>query len=92
MIVRATSPEIFFEGCFTDRDQGEGFVLSAFRAASRAGKSKYVITYCIHTACNGCMKGKLLRMCQNIVHVYKQIANWVQMYNNNWVTTPIILL
>lgn len=92
MIVQATIPEIGFEGCFTDRDRGEGFVLSARRVASGAGKSKYIIAYCIHATCDGCMKGKLLRMCQNIVHVYNQIANWVQMYNNNRVTGLIILL
>jgi hypothetical protein len=92
MIVRFTSPEIVFEGCFTDRDQGEGFVLSAFRAASGAGKGKYIITYCIHATCDGCMEGKLLCMCQNVVHVYKKIANGVQMYNNNRVNTLIFLL
>lgn len=58
-----TSPELFFEGCFTDRDQGERFVLSAFRLASWAGKGKHIIPYCIHTTGNGCMEGKLLGMC-----------------------------
>jgi hypothetical protein len=48
---------------FTDRDHGKGFVLSAFRTASGATKRKHIITYRIHTTCNGCMEGELLGMC-----------------------------
>jgi len=76
-----TSPDIVCGYKFTDRGRGKGLVLSAFRAASGAAKGKYIITYSIYTGGNGCMKCHLLGMCQNIIHVYKQYVNWVQMYN-----------
>jgi len=38
------------------------------------------------------MKGELFSMCQNVAHVYKQIVNWVQMYNNNSVDVINFLL
>jgi hypothetical protein len=61
-----------FLGCFTDRDHGEGFVLSAFRLASRAGESKHIKTNRINSAGNGCVKCKLFCMCENIGHDDKQ--------------------
>ena len=70
-----TSPGIVAGEVFTDRGRGKGFVLSAYRAASGAAESKQVITHSIHATGNGCMKCHLLRMCQNITHVYKQIVN-----------------
>jgi hypothetical protein len=81
--MRITSPELIFVGCFTDRDRGERFVLSAFRLTSWAGKGKHIITYSVYARSYRCMEGKLFRMCQNIGHVYKQSVNWIQMYNNN---------
>jgi hypothetical protein len=78
--MRVTNPKIIYGESFTDRDHGEGFVLSACRAASRAGKSKHIISDCIHTTRNGCMKGKLLGMCQDVIH--QTCVTWVQMYNN----------
>ena len=65
----------FLGDCFTDRDQGEGFVLSEFRTTSGTGESKQIITHCIHTTGNGCMKCHLLRMCQNVRHVLKHVVN-----------------
>jgi len=59
---------------FTDRGHGQGFVLSENRAASWAGrKREHIKANCIHTAGVGCMKGELLCMCQNVVHIYKQM-------------------
>ena len=58
----------FAGGYFTDRDHGEGLVLSDNRAASWAGKSKYIIPHGIHSAGNGSVEGELLGMCQNITH------------------------
>ncbi len=72
----------FFEECSTDRDHGEGFVLSGYRT-SGAGKSKHIISNRIHAGSNGCMEGKLLGMCQYIDHVYKGVMTRGQMYNNN---------
>ena len=66
---------LVFGELFTDRGLGEGLVLSEYRLASGAGKSKHIKPYRIHTTCIGCMKGELLCMCQNVVHVYKQIVN-----------------
>jgi len=63
------------EDAFTDRGHGEGLVLSEYRSASGAGECKHAKAYCVHTTGNGCMKCKLLGMCQNISHVYKQIVN-----------------
>jgi hypothetical protein len=60
----------------------KGFVLSEYRATSRAGKSIGIKTNGINTAGNRCVKGELFSMCQNVGHVDKQIVNWVQMYNN----------
>jgi len=76
-------PEKVFERKFTDRDHGEGFVLSAFRLTSWTGKSKHIISYSIYAAGYGCMESKLFSMCQKVIHVYKLIVNRPQMYNNN---------
>ena len=55
---------------FTDRGRGQGFVLSEHRAASRTwGERKHIKPYCIHTTCNGRMKGELFCMCQYVCHV-----------------------
>ena len=69
------SGNIVFGDCFTDRDRGEGFVLSEYRAASWTGKSKHVKTNGINSAGNGRMKCQLFSMCQNVDHVYKQVVN-----------------
>jgi len=82
--MRITSPKFVLRVGFTDRDHGEGFVLSEYRATSGAGKSKHIKTNGVHPAGNGRMKGHLFCMCQNVDHVYKQVVNWEQMYNNNW--------
>ncbi len=82
-MIRATSPKKLFRRGFTDRDQGEGFVLSAHRAASWAGKSKHIKPNRVNSAGYRRMKCKLLGMCQNVGHLDKQVVNWVQMYNNN---------
>jgi len=59
---------------FTDRDRGEGFVLSAYRTTSGAGKSKYIKTNRINPAGNGGVKRLLFCMCQKIDHFYKQVV------------------
>ena len=69
---------ILWDG-FTDRDHGEGFVLSEYRATSGAGKSKYIIPNSIDTAGNRRVKGELFCMCEYVDHVYKQVVNWEQM-------------
>lgn len=70
-----TSPDAICGESFTDRGRGKGFVLSARRAASRTTESKQVVPNCIYTTGDRCMKCQLLRMCQNVTHVYKQIVN-----------------
>jgi hypothetical protein len=83
---------IFFGKSFTDRGHGQGFVLSEHRAASRAGEGEHIKAYRVYTAGIRRVEGKLLGMCQNIVHVYKQIVNWVQMYNINLFNSTNFLL
>jgi hypothetical protein len=85
---------IFCGDYFTDRDQGEGFVLSENRATSGAGESKYIEANGIDAAGDRCMKSELFGMCQNVCHIdeLKQVVNWVQMYNNNWFSVRNILL
>jgi hypothetical protein len=77
-----TSPDAICGESFTDRGRGKGFVLSAYRAASGppvsrtgAAESKQVISNSVNAAGNGSMECQLLRMCQNVTHVYKQIVN-----------------
>ncbi len=55
---------------FTDRDQGEGFVLSANGTTSGAGKRKHIKANGINPAGDGRMKRKLLGMRENVRHVY----------------------
>ena len=50
---------------FTDRDHGEGLVLSETRSDQIA---KDIKAYRIYTTGNRCMECKLLCMCQNIIH------------------------
>jgi len=59
---------------FTDRDHGEGFVLSADREASGTGKGEYIKTNRINSAGDGPVKGQLFCMCQNVRHGYKQTS------------------
>jgi len=61
--------------CFTDRDRGDRFVLSEYRATSRAGKSKYIEANGINPAGNRCMESELFSMCQNVGHDDKQVVN-----------------
>ncbi|MGZ8509843.1 MAG: hypothetical protein ACXWWA_05675 [Chitinophagaceae bacterium] len=70
-----TSPDTFSGERFTDRGRGKWFVLSAYRAASRTAEGKQVIPHGINATGDGCMECHLLRMCQNITHLYKQIVN-----------------
>jgi len=59
----------------TDRDHGEGFVLSEYRATSGAGKSKHIKSNRVDPAGDRRMERQLLCMCQNVRHVYKQVVN-----------------
>lgn len=67
----------------TDRDHGEGFVLSEYRTASGTGESKHIKTNRVNPGSNWRVKGQLFCMCEYVNHLNKQIVNWVQMYNNN---------
>ena len=71
--------QIILREGFTDRDRGEGFVLSECRATSGAGKSKHIISNSVHAAGDRWMEGELFCMCQYVDHVYKQVVNWEQM-------------
>ena len=68
---------------FTDRDRGEGLFLSEYRTTSGAGESKHIKPNRVNPAGNRRMERQLFCMCQNVSHVYKQVVNWEQMYNNN---------
>ena len=67
---------------FTDRDRGEGLILSGHRATSGAGKREHIKPDRVNPAGIRRMKRQLFCMCQNVRHVYKQVVNWEQMYNN----------
>ena len=63
---RVTSPNSSILGAFTDRDQGEGFVLSATTRPSRTTKGKHVKTNGIDAAGVGPMEGHLLGMGEQV--------------------------
>lgn len=77
---------------FTDRDQGEGFVLSANGTTSGAGKRKHIKANGIDSAGDRRMKRELLGMCEDVRHVYNLVVNWAQMYSINSIPAPKILL
>jgi len=67
------SLKICCRGVFTDRDHGEGFVLSENRAASRAGKRKHIETYGVYPAGNRCVESPLFGMSKDIRHVTNKL-------------------
>jgi hypothetical protein len=66
---RFTSPKKIVRGFFTDRDRGEGFVLSATTQPLGSAKREYIKANGVDTAGDGPVEGHLFGVGEQIGHL-----------------------